>query len=49
MLCREIIFVYSEIHTKQINASSWQETELFMFKSGGTLTNQWILNVTQKL
>jgi hypothetical protein len=29
MLCREIIAVCSEIHTKQIKASSWQETEFF--------------------
>jgi hypothetical protein len=27
-----------------MHASSWQETELLIFKPSGKLTNQWALN-----
>jgi len=49
MLCREINVVCSEIHAKQINASSCQGTEFFIFKPCGTLTNQWVLNGHTKM
>jgi len=36
MLCREIIVVCSEIHTKCINALCGQNVEFVNFKPGGT-------------
>ena len=36
MLCREVITVCSDIHTKHINALCGQNVELFDVKPGGT-------------
>ena len=36
MLCREIITVCSDIHTKHINTLCGQNVELFDVKPGGT-------------
>jgi len=36
MLHREIIAVYSHIHTKHINILFWQNVELVNVKPGGT-------------
>jgi len=36
MLCRQITAVYSEIHTKHMNAMCGQNVEFFKFKPGGT-------------
>jgi len=44
MLYREIIAVYSEIHTKHINTLCGQKVELLNVKSGGIYTNHWVLN-----
>jgi hypothetical protein len=43
MLCREIIAVCSEIHTKHINTLCGQNVELLNVKPGGTYSNQWDL------
>ena len=41
MLYREIIAVYSDIHTKHINTLCVQKVELLIVKSGGTYSNHW--------
>jgi hypothetical protein len=38
-LCREIIAVYSEIHTKHLNVLCGQNVELLNVKPGGTNSN----------
>jgi hypothetical protein len=43
MLCREIIAVSSEIHTKHINTLCGQNVELVNVKPGGTYSNHWAL------
>jgi len=43
MLCREIIAVCSEIHTKHINTLCGQNVELLNVKAGGTYSDQWAL------
>ena len=43
MLYREIIAVYSEIHTKHINTLCGQNVELLLVKLGGTYSNHWAL------
>jgi hypothetical protein len=43
MLHREIIAVYSEIHTKHINTLCWQNVEFVNVKPGGTYSNHWAL------
>jgi hypothetical protein len=41
MLYREIIAVCSEIHTKHINTLCGQDVELLNVKPGGTYSNHW--------
>jgi hypothetical protein len=41
MLYREIIAVYSEIHTKHINTLCGQNVEFVNVKHGGTYGNHW--------
>jgi len=43
MLYREIIAVYSLIHTKRINTMCGQNVELFNFKPGGAYSDHWAL------
>jgi hypothetical protein len=43
MLFREIIAVYSETHTKYINALFGQNAELLIVKTGGTYGYHWTL------
>jgi hypothetical protein len=46
MLCREIIAVCSEIHTKHINTLCGQNVELLNFTAtGGTYSDRWGLKV----
>jgi hypothetical protein len=45
MLCREIIAVCSEIHTKHINTLCVQNEEFVNVKPGGTYSNHWALGV----
>jgi hypothetical protein len=52
MLYREIIVVYSQIHTKHINTLCGQYVKLLNVKPGGTYSNQWalrLLNDTMRL
>ena len=44
MLCREIIAVCSEIHTKHINGLCEQNVQLFNVKLGGTCSDHWSLD-----
>jgi hypothetical protein len=44
MLCREIIAVCSEIHTKHINTLCGQNVEFVNVKPGGTYSNHWALS-----
>jgi hypothetical protein len=44
MLCREIIAVYSQIHTKHINTLCGQNVEVLNVRPGGTYNNHWTLN-----
>jgi len=39
MLYREIIALYSELHTKHTNTMCWQNAEIPNFKTGGTQNN----------
>jgi hypothetical protein len=41
MLCREIIAVCAEIHTKHINTLCGQNVALLNVKHGGTQSNHW--------
>jgi len=43
MLCREIISVCSEIHTKHIKTLCGQKVELQNIKPGGTYNDHWAL------
>jgi hypothetical protein len=43
MLYREIMAVYSEIHTKHINTLCGQNVEFVNVKPGGTYSNHWAL------
>jgi hypothetical protein len=43
MLCREIIAVCSEIHTKHRSALCGLNVEFVNVKAGGTYSNQWAL------
>jgi hypothetical protein len=43
MLCREIIAVCSEIHTKHINTLCGQNVEFVNVEHGGTYSNHWAL------
>jgi hypothetical protein len=43
MLCREIIAVCCDIHTKHINTLCGQNVELLNVKPGGTYSNHWAL------
>jgi len=43
MLCREIIAVCSQIHTKHINTLRGQNVELINVKLDGTYSDQWAL------
>jgi hypothetical protein len=43
MLCREIIDVIFEIHTKHINTLCGEKVELSNAKVGGTYSNHWIV------
>ena len=45
MLYREIITVYSEIHTKHINTLCGLNVELLDVKPGGTYSDHWALKV----
>jgi hypothetical protein len=42
MLFREIIAVYSEDHTKHVNALCGQNVELLNVKAGGTYSNHCV-------
>ena len=44
MLCREIIAVCSEIHTKHVNTLCGQYVELLNY-AGGTYSDHWGLEV----
>ena len=46
MLYREIIVVYSQIHTKHINTLCGQYVKLLNVKPGGTYSNQWALKTS---
>jgi len=41
MLYREIIAIYSQIHTKHKNTLCGQKVELLNVKSGGTYSDHW--------
>jgi hypothetical protein len=43
MLYKEIITVYSQIHTKHINTLYGQNVELLNGKLGGTYSDHWAL------
>jgi hypothetical protein len=43
MLCREIIAVCSEIHTKHINTLCGQNVQFVNVKPAGTYSNHWAL------
>ena len=43
MLYREIIVVYSQIHTKHINRLCGQNVELLNVKLGGVYSYHWAL------
>jgi len=43
MLCREIIAVCSQIHTKHINTLCGRNVEMLNFKPGGTCSDHWAL------
>jgi len=43
MLCREIIAVCSQIHTKHINTLCGQNVEIFNVTNGGTYSIYWAL------
>jgi len=43
MLYREIIAVFSQIHTKHINTLSRQNVEFVNVKRGGTYSDHWAL------
>jgi hypothetical protein len=43
MLCREIIAVCSEIHTKYINTLCGKNVEFVKVKPAGTYSNHWAL------
>ena len=43
MLYREIIAVYSEIHTKYINILYGQNVGFFNIKLGGTYSDHWVV------
>jgi len=43
MLYREMIVVFSQIHTKHINTLCGQSVELRNVVSGGTYSNHWAL------
>ena len=45
MLYREIIAVYSEIHTKHINIVCAQNVEVVNVTPGGTYSDHWDLKV----
>jgi len=44
MLYREIIAVFSEIHTKRTDTLCGQNVESYSVKPGGKYSNQWALN-----
>ena len=44
LLCREIIALFSEFHTKHTNTLCLQKTELLSVKPGGTYTDHSALN-----
>jgi hypothetical protein len=46
MLCRELIAVCSEIHTKHINTLCGQNVEFVNVKPGGTYSNHWALEAS---
>ena len=43
MMYREIISVYSQIHTKHINTLCGQNTEFVNVAAGGTHSDHWAL------
>jgi len=43
MLCREIIAVCSEIHTKHINTLCGLNVEFVYVQAGGTYSDHWAL------
>jgi len=45
MLYREIIAVCSQIHTKHKNILCGQKVELVNVESGGTYTDQWVVEL----
>ena len=55
MLYREIMAVYSEIHTEHINAAVWAERRIMNFKlvvhivTTGTNIVKYILNTTKHI
>jgi len=46
MLYSEIIAVFSQIHTTNMNTLCGQNMEYFSLKPGGTYSNYWALVVT---
>jgi hypothetical protein len=45
MLYREIIAVFSQIHTKHINTVCGQNVELLTVKPGGTQKTTWLRRI----
>jgi hypothetical protein len=43
MLCREIIAVCSQIHTKHINPLCGRNTDFLNVTAGGTYSDHWTL------
>jgi len=43
MLCREIIAVCSQIHTKHVNTVFGQDVEFVNVTAGGTYSDHWVL------
>jgi len=49
MLCREIIAICSQIHTKHINTLCGQNVEFIYVKSDGTSGNNWEVLIGEML